>query len=86
MEGFVRVHHERGRVRGCTIVAPHAGEMIGEVVYAMNHGGTLSDLSATVHPYPTLAEGLRKAGDAYRRQSLTPGVKRWFERYFRWTR
>ncbi|MBA2304121.1 MAG: mercuric reductase [Acidobacteria bacterium] len=85
-DGFVRVHHERGRLRGCTIVAPHAGEMIGEVVYAMGHGGTLADLSATVHPYPTQAEALRKAGDAYRRQSLTPGVKRWFERYFRWTR
>lgn len=85
-EGFVRVHHERGRVRGCTIVAAHAGEMIGEAVYAMSHNGTLGDFSSTVHPYPTLAEGLRKAGDAYRRQSVTPGVRRWFERYFRWTR
>jgi pyruvate/2-oxoglutarate dehydrogenase complex dihydrolipoamide dehydrogenase (E3) component len=38
-DGFVRVHHERGRLRGCTIVAPHAGEMIGEAVYAITHGG-----------------------------------------------
>jgi pyruvate/2-oxoglutarate dehydrogenase complex dihydrolipoamide dehydrogenase (E3) component len=85
-DGLVQVHHERGRLRGCTIVAPHAGEMIGEVAYALGHGATLGRLSATVHPYPTYAEALRKAGDAYRRQSLTPAVRRWFERYFQWTR
>jgi pyruvate/2-oxoglutarate dehydrogenase complex dihydrolipoamide dehydrogenase (E3) component len=85
-DGFVRVHHENGRLRGCTIVAPHAGEMIGEAAYAITHGGTLAALSSTIHPYPTQAEALRKAGDLYRRQSLTPGVRRWLERYFAWTR
>jgi pyruvate/2-oxoglutarate dehydrogenase complex dihydrolipoamide dehydrogenase (E3) component len=85
-DGFVRVHHERGRLRGATIVASHAGEMIGEVVFAMTHGGTLAELSSTIHPYPTQAEALRKAGDAYRRQSLTPGVRTWLHRYFAWTR
>ena len=85
-DGFIEVHHERGRLRGCTIVAPHAGEMIGEAAYALTYGGTLAQLSATVHPYPTIAEGLRKAGDAYRRQALTPGRREWLARYFRWTR
>lgn len=85
-DGFVRVHHERGRLRGCTIVARHAGEMIGEAVYALTHDGTLGALSATVHPYPTQGEALRKAGDAYRRQALTPRRRRVLERYFRWTR
>ncbi len=84
--GVIEVHHERGRLRGCTIVAPHAGEIIGEVAYAIDHRGTLGDLSATVHPYPTVSEALRKAGDAYRRQALTPAVQRWLSRYFRWTR
>lgn len=85
-DGFVRVHHERGRLRGCTIVARHAGEMIGEAVYSITRGGTLSALSSTVHPYPTQAEALRKAGDLYRRQSLTPRVRAWLARYFAWTR
>jgi pyruvate/2-oxoglutarate dehydrogenase complex dihydrolipoamide dehydrogenase (E3) component len=85
-DGFVRVYHDRGRLRGCTIVGAHAGEMIGEAVYALTHGGTLGALSSTVHPYPTQTEALRKAGDAYRRQALTPSVRRWLERYFRWTR
>ena len=84
--GFVRAHHERGRLRGCTIVAAHAGEMIAEAVYAITHGGTLSALSSTIHPYPTQTEALRKAGDLYRRQSLTPHVRAWLGRYFAWTR
>jgi pyruvate/2-oxoglutarate dehydrogenase complex dihydrolipoamide dehydrogenase (E3) component len=86
VDGFVSVHHARGRIKGCTIVARHAGEMIGEAVFALTHGHTLGDLSATVHPYPTQSETLRKAGDAYRRQALTPTTKRWLTRYFRWTR
>jgi pyruvate/2-oxoglutarate dehydrogenase complex dihydrolipoamide dehydrogenase (E3) component len=85
-DGFVRIHHEKGRLRGCTIVARHAGEMIGEAAYAMTHGGTLARLSSTIHPYPTQAEALRKAGDIYRRQALTPRVRGWLERYFAWTR
>ena len=75
-----------GRLRGCTIVAPHAGELIGEAVYAITHRGTLAGLSSTIHPYPTQAEALRKAGDLYRRQSLTPTLRGWLERYFNWTR
>jgi pyruvate/2-oxoglutarate dehydrogenase complex dihydrolipoamide dehydrogenase (E3) component len=85
-DGFVRVHHERGRLLGCTIVASHAGELIGEATFALTHRHTLSDLSLTIHPYPTQAEALRKAGDQYRRTLLTPRVRAMMERYFRWTR
>lgn len=85
-DGFVRVHHERGRIRGGTIVASHAGEMIGELAYAMIHRGTMGGLSGTIHPYPTQGEALRKAGDMYRRQALTPGLRKWLMRYFEWTR
>ena len=85
-DGFVRVHHERGRLLGCTIVASHAGELIGEAAFALTHRHTLSDLSSTIHPYPTQAEALRKAGDQYRRSLLTARVRGFMERYFRWTR
>jgi pyruvate/2-oxoglutarate dehydrogenase complex dihydrolipoamide dehydrogenase (E3) component len=85
-DGFVRVHHERGRLLGCTIVASHAGDLIGEATLALTHRHTLSDLSSTIHPYPTHAEALRKVGDQYRRTLLTPRVRTLMERYFRWTR
>jgi pyruvate/2-oxoglutarate dehydrogenase complex dihydrolipoamide dehydrogenase (E3) component len=82
-EGFVRVHHKSGRILGCTIVAAHAGEMIGQVSYAIARGATLSDFASVIYPYPTQSEALRKAGDAYRRSLLTPRVRRAFERYLR---
>jgi pyruvate/2-oxoglutarate dehydrogenase complex dihydrolipoamide dehydrogenase (E3) component len=85
-EGFIAVHHERGRVRGGTIVAAHAGELIGQLVSVMSRRGTLRDLAGTIYPYPTVAEGFRKAGDTYRRQALTPRLRRILVRYFDWTR
>jgi pyruvate/2-oxoglutarate dehydrogenase complex dihydrolipoamide dehydrogenase (E3) component len=85
-DGFVRVHHEHGRLLGCTIAAAHAGEMIAEPTFAITHGGTLRDLGSTIHPYPTQTEGLRMAADAYWRSRLTRRLRGWLERYFQWTR
>ena len=82
-DGFVRIHHVKGRITGATIVAPHAGELIGHIAHLMRTGGTLSDLSATIVPYPTVAGALRRAGDAYRRGALTPRVRAWLSWYFR---
>ena len=31
-----------------------------------------------IHPYPTQAEAIKQAGDAYNRTRLTPPVKRLF--------
>ena len=85
-DGFIRVHHEKGRLLGCTIVSARAGEMIGEASYALTHGGKIGQFSSTVHPYPTEAEAFRTVGDRYRRSALTPTTARWLTRYFRWTR
>jgi pyruvate/2-oxoglutarate dehydrogenase complex dihydrolipoamide dehydrogenase (E3) component len=85
-EGFVRVHHDRGRLLGCTIVAAHAGEMIGQASSAIARGATLKEFSSTIYAYPTQAEALRKVGDAYRRSRLTKGLRRSLERYFWFTR
>jgi pyruvate/2-oxoglutarate dehydrogenase complex dihydrolipoamide dehydrogenase (E3) component len=83
-EGFGRVHLDRrGRILGATLVARHAGETIGEVVLAMTRGLGIGALGATIHPYPTQAEVLKRLGDAYQRTRLTPGVKRLLTRYFR---
>lgn len=84
--GFVKLHHERGRLRGCTIVAPHAGEMIGYAADLVARGTRLSALASAIQPYPTVAAAFRQAGDRYRRGLLSPAVARWMERYFRWTR
>ena len=84
-EGFFRLHLARGsdRILGATLVSDHAGETISEVTAAMTNGIGLSGLGKTIHPYPTHAEAIRKAADAYRRQRLTPLAKRLFGLYFR---
>ncbi len=83
-DGFVRVHHNRGRMLGCTVVAPRAGDMIGVAAYALRRGASLDDLGATIFPYPTTTNAFRTAADAYRRTRLTPRVRAWLQRYFRW--
>lgn len=80
-EGMVRVHVKKGtdRILGATIVARHAGEMISEISVAMAGGMGLGAIGGVIHPYPTQAEAIRRAADAYRRTKLTPTVKRVFE-------
>ena len=77
-QGFVRIHYKskKGRILGATIVARHAGEMISEVVLAMSGKGGLSTLAGVIHPYPTQAEAVKKAADAYRRTLLTAQARR----------
>jgi pyruvate/2-oxoglutarate dehydrogenase complex dihydrolipoamide dehydrogenase (E3) component len=87
-DGFARAIVRAGtdQLLGVTVVAEHAGEMIGEAVLALNHGIRLGQFANTIHPYPTQAEALRKLGDAYNRTRLTPRVKRLFERVLAWRR
>jgi pyruvate/2-oxoglutarate dehydrogenase complex dihydrolipoamide dehydrogenase (E3) component len=76
--GFVKIHHKKSsdEIMGATIVARHAGEMISEVTTAIVGKVGLSKLSSAIHPYPTQAEGIKKAADAYRRTLLTPTSKK----------
>ena len=50
-----------------TIVARHAGEMINEITLAMVAGIGLGTLARVIHAYPTQAEAIKKAADAYNR-------------------
>jgi hypothetical protein len=52
----------------------------------MQAGAGLETFSETIHPYPTQAEVLKRAGDAYRRSRLTPSVKRLFGKLLAWRR
>ncbi|BAZ54022.1 pyridine nucleotide-disulfide oxidoreductase dimerization region [Nostoc sp. NIES-4103] len=76
--GFVKILHKKGsdEILGATIVASHAGEMISQVTTAIVNKIGLNKLSSVIHPYPTQAEGIKKAADAYRRTLLTPRTKK----------
>ncbi len=73
-EGFVKVYTKRGTdtIVGATIVAEHAGDMISELTLAIRNRVGLSQIAATIHPYPTQADAIRKLGDQYNRTKLTP--------------
>ena len=87
-EGFLKVHVRKGtdKILGATLVARHAGDMISEITLAMVAGKGLSTIAGTIHPYPTQAEAIKKAGDACSRTRLTPRVKKLFEMILRWRR
>ncbi len=84
-DGFLRVHLQKGtdRILGATLVADHAGDMISEITVAMVGERGLSTIGNTIHPYPTQAEVMKKAADAYNRGRLTPRVKRLFDWWLR---
>ncbi|MEL6438559.1 MAG: mercuric reductase [Cyanobacteria bacterium J06621_8] len=77
-EGFIKILHKRGsdEILGATIVAGHAGEMIGEITTAMIGGMGLSKMSTVIHPYPTQASVIKQAADTYRRTLLTERTKK----------
>ena len=87
-DGLLKVHVKRGsdRIVGSTIVARHAGDLISQVTQAMTAGIGLGTIARTIHPYPTQAEVMKKAGDAYNRTRLTPGVKKLFTKIMAWRR
>ena len=86
--GFLKVYCKRGTdtILGATIVARHAGEMISEITTAMAAGMGLGSFSGVIHPYPTQAEGIRKAADQYNRTKLTPTVSGLLKKWFSLTR
>ncbi len=87
-EGMVRIHLKKGtdKILGATIVARHAGEMISEISVAMQAKLGLGAISGVIHPYPTQAEAIKRAADAYSRTRLTPTIKGIFDRVLRFQR
>jgi len=54
---------ESGRILGAGIVGPHAGELISELVLAVELGADAEDVALTVHPHPTLSETVGLAAE-----------------------
>lgn len=77
-EGFLKVHlaGKSDRVLGATLVAAGAGDLIAPLCLAVTQRIGLRRIADTVHPYPTQAEVVRKAADAYNRSRLTPLARR----------
>lgn len=87
-KGFARVHIQKGtdKILGATIVAAHAGEMIGEFSVAMKAGAGAKTIAGTIHPYPTQAEVNKKVVNLWRKAHFTEGTKKKLTKLFAWMR
>jgi len=63
MEGFVKLIGDKatGRLIGVHIVGPHASELIGEGVIALEKGATVEEIAVASHAHPTMSETIKEA-------------------------
>ena len=87
-EGFARVHIQKGSdtILGATIVAAHAGEMIGEFSVLMKAGVGAKAIAGTIHPYPTQAEVNKKVVNLWRKAHFTQATRKRLMKLFAWMR
>lgn len=62
-DGFIKVILDESdkRVIGITIVGPNASDLISEAALAVEMDAEALDLGLTIHPHPTLGEGMMEA-------------------------
>lgn len=62
-DGFVKIlaDAKTDRLLGAHIIGPDAGNMIHEIVLAMEFGGSAEDVARTCHAHPTLNEAVKEA-------------------------
>jgi len=76
-KGFIKVLIKKNtdQIFGATIVSENAGDQISEYTLAMQANVGLGFLDSVIHPYPTVAEGIKHSGGAFRKTMLTPITK-----------
>jgi pyruvate/2-oxoglutarate dehydrogenase complex dihydrolipoamide dehydrogenase (E3) component len=60
-EGLMKLVVHKRRVAGATILGPHAGELIHEMVLAMQARVPVSTIAAAIHAYPTFSQVHRRS-------------------------
>jgi len=87
-EGFLEVHLKKGsgKILGATIVGRSAGDLLPMIATAMSEDIGLGKLANVILPYPTRAEAIKRAADAYNRTRLTPFIKRVMQFILDWQR
>jgi dihydrolipoamide dehydrogenase len=59
--GLVKAFEKEGRLVGAYVIAPHAGEIIGEPALAIKMNLTPKDIGEIMHAHPTLPESFAEA-------------------------
>ena len=61
-EGEIRIVTVWGKVKGAHVLAPNAGDLIGELTLAIDRGRRLIDLAQLIHVYPTQSVAFSQLG------------------------
>lgn len=71
-QGFVKILScaKTDRILGAHIIAREAGNMIHEIVVAMEFGGSAEDIARTCHAHPTYNEAVKEAALAVDRRPI----------------
>ncbi len=63
-EGFFKLYYDDdGSITGAGVAAPRSSESITEISLAVESGLSIDDLFLTIHPHPTVSEGLKDAAE-----------------------
>ena len=64
------VDAETEQILGAGIVGPGAGELIGEMILAIEMAAVPADIELSIHPHPTLSETIMEAAQGIFGQSI----------------
>lgn len=83
--GFAKLIVKKGRLIGAHIIGPHAGDVIHELVLAIQNKMKLSKITGLVHAYPSYAQVNRRVASQYYRDKLfSRGTKKIVRLLNRW--
>jgi pyruvate/2-oxoglutarate dehydrogenase complex dihydrolipoamide dehydrogenase (E3) component len=83
-KGTVLLYRQKKKILGASVVGIGAGEIISEFALAMKNDLGLDDMADTIHPYPTLSLGARRAADQYYLRTHKRWMSEWVRRIFRY--
>lgn len=71
----------KNKILGAHLLGPGAGELLHELVLAMKAQIPITQISQTMHVYPTLSQAVKRVCDQYYKKKLFSG---WFPRFAKW--
>ncbi len=75
--GHAKILIRKQRILGATLIGPHAGELLHELILAMQAKIKIGQISAAVHVYPTLAQIVRRTVNTHYAKTLfSPRTRR----------
>ncbi|MEI5909392.1 FAD-dependent oxidoreductase [Bacillus spongiae] len=81
------ITNKKGKILGAHAIGKGAGDWMQTVIFAMEKGAKIGDLSTMVYPYPNQAAAIQRTADQYWREKLFKGsLPKITEKYIKWFR